>query len=297
MFDSNAICADISASIASPFVLASDRAVGGGDINETYLLLGQCGRKFFLKLNRVSKLDMFIAEAEGLLELDKAKVIRTPKPVCYGETHQHAYLVMEHIHISSGSVAAETLFGQQLAHLHQFDSKGRGYGWHRDNTIGVTPQLNNWSQDWLSFLAEQRLGYQLELAASKGASRDLLNKGDELLKGLGFYFESYDPEPSLLHGDLWSGNYCFDENDSAVIFDPAVYYGDRESDIAMTELFGGFSARFYSAYEQVWPLDPGYSRRRDIYKLYHILNHFNMFGGGYASQAGNILDKLLIYMP
>jgi len=146
-------------------------------------------------------------------------------------------------------------------------------------------------------LRQQRLGYQLDLAAKRGANSDLLEKGQLLLNGLDFYFESYRPEPSLLHGDLWSGNAAFSEFGEPVIYDPAVYFGDRETDVAMTELFGGFSEDFYSAYEQVWPLDSGYSRRRDIYKLYHILNHFNMFGGRYASQAENFVDKLLIYLP
>ena len=291
------ICADISASTGSPFQLLSNNSVGGGDINEAYRLEGRCGRIFFLKLNRVGKLDMFAAEAEGLLELAQAKAMRIPAPICYGENRRHAYLVLEHIQFTPGSAASEAQFGLQLAHLHKFNSHGRGYGWHRDNTIGATPQRNDWSSDWLMFLSEQRLGYQLRLAASNGISKSVQEKGQQLLKELGFYFESYMSEPSLLHGDLWSGNAGFDTDGQPVIYDPAVYYGDRETDIAMTELFGGFSASFYTAYEDVWPLDAGYSRRRDLYKLYHILNHFNLFGGGYASQAENIIDKLLVRLP
>ncbi len=297
MFDIQAICAGISSSTGNSFLLKSYTTVGGGDINEAFKLSGECGREYFLKLNRVGQLKMFVAEAEGLEELAKAKVIRVPMPICYGETDIHAYIVIEYISLLGASANGGTLMGQQLARLHQSGSDGRGYGWHRDNTIGSTPQLNAWSANWVDFLRQQRLGYQLDLAAKRGASSDLLEKVQLLLKGLDFYFESYQPEPSLLHGDLWSGNAAFSEFGEPVIYDPAVYFGDRETDIAMTELFGGFSEDFYSAYEQVWPLDSGYPRRRDIYKLYHILNHFNMFGGGYASQAENIVDKLLIYLP
>jgi len=295
MFDAQAICAEISSSTAIPFQLKNHSSVGGGDINEAYRLVGQCGRVFFVKLNHASRLEMFVAEAEGLAELAKPKVIRVPTPICYGTTARHAYLVMEHIEFSSTTNGA--LMGQQLAYLHQTDSNGQGHGWHRQNTIGSTPQINHWCEDWVGFLRQHRLGYQLDLAAKKGASGELVEKGQLLLKGLDFYFESYQPKPSLLHGDLWAGNAAFDEGGQPVIYDPAVYYGDRETDIAMTELFGGYSQEFYAAYEEIWPLDSGYSSRRDIYKLYHVLNHFNMFGGGYASQAANILEKLLILLP
>ena len=269
----------------------------GGDINEAHRLEGQCGRQFFLKLNRADKLEMFIAEAEGLLELAKAKAVRIPIPVCHGQTSQHAYLVLEYIEFAPGDTSAARRLGQQLARLHQFNSCGQGYGWHRDNTIGATPQVNEWSNDWLAFLSEHRLGYQLRLAANNGVNKAVRDKGQRLLSGLDAYFDAYVPDASLLHGDLWSGNAGFDAGGEPVIYDPAVYYGDRESDIAMTELFGGFSADFYAGYEQVWPLDSGYPRRRDLYKFYHILNHFNLFGGGYASQADHILDKLLICLP
>jgi len=297
MFDEKAICADISASTGLPFYIANHSSVAGGDINDAYRLEGRCGRVFFLKLNGIGRLDMFAAEAEGLLELAQARVIRVPTVICYGETKTHAYLILENIQFSRGGDSSDVLLGQQLAHLHQFTSNGRGYGWHRDNTIGATPQGNEWSHDWIAFLREQRFGYQLRLAASKGLNKSMQDKGQRLLDGLGFYFESYMPEPSLLHGDLWSGNVGFDNDGQPVIYDPAVYYGDRESDIAMTELFGGFSTDFYTAYKQVWPLDTGYTRRRDLYKLYHILNHFNLFGVGYAAQSENIIDKLLICLP
>jgi len=297
MFDSQLICADISTSTGADYVLSSHSSVMGGDINQTYRLEGQCGRRFFLKLNRSGNLQMFVAESQGLAELAKARAIRVPAAICYGETGKHAYLVLEYIQFGAGGPGGESQLGQQLAHLHQFTSNGRGYGWHRDNTIGSTPQRNAWSNDWIDFLKEQRLGYQLQLAANNGLNKKLVDKGQRLLAGVNVFFEDYLPEPSLLHGDLWSGNAGFDSDAQPVIYDPAVYYGDRETDLAMTELFGGFSAAFYTAYEQAWRLDAGYSRRRDLYKLYHVLNHFNLFAGGYASQAENIIDKLLICLP
>lgn len=297
MFDIETICTDISSSTGKLFALQSHAEVGGGDINQAFRLEGQCNRRFFLKLNHVSKLTMFAAEAEGLAELARAEAIRVPAVICAGETASHAYIVIEYISLSGASGGAGAQMGQQLAQLHQTHSHGQGHGWHRDNTIGITPQCNDWSADWIHFLREQRLGYQLNLAQKQGASKQLLEKGHNLLQELDFFFESYQPEPSLLHGDLWSGNAGFDELGQPVIYDPAVYFGDRETDIAMTELFGGFSEDFYHAYEQFWPLDSGYARRRDIYKLYHILNHFNMFGGSYASQSENMMNKLLICLP
>jgi len=298
MFDETAICNGIGTTTGTEFVLADSLRVGGGSINETWRLRGQCGGEYFLKLNAPNQLDMFIAEAEGLLELAAAEAIRIPQPVCYGgENGRNSYLVLEFITFSQGSGAAERLLGEQLAQLHRKSSAGQGYGWHRDNTIGLTHQPNSWQADWVSFLREQRIGFQTQLAARNGASKQLLRKCRQVLDGLDYYFEQYKPEPSLLHGDLWSGNYGFDEADQPVIFDPAVHFGDRESDIAMTELFGGFSRSFYDAYEHAWPLDPGYTRRRELYKLYHILNHFNMFGGSYAAQAENIADRIRNCLP
>jgi len=167
------------------------------------------------------------------------------------------------------------------------------FGWSRNNTIGSTPQVNNYESSWIDFWQQHRLGFQLELARQKGASDALYTKGKELSAELEQLFIGYQPEASLLHGDLWSGNYAYLKNAEPVIYDPAVYYGDRETDIAMTELFGGFSTEFYSAYNEVWPLDKGYQQRKKLYNLYHILNHYNLFGGGYVLQAENMVDQLL----
>lgn len=286
-----AICAEISTVTGQEFVAGEQMPVTGGDISKATVLRGACGRIFFVKRNTATRLDMFVAEAEGLAALARAQAIRVPEAICVGEAAGEGFIVMEHIRFGSGAPGSHTLLGQQLAQLHRYTAES--YGWHRDNTIGSTPQFNARSRDWVGFLRHQRLGFQLELAGRKGAGSALTRKGRRLLDGLDFYFDTYQPEASILHGDLWSGNYAFDSENAPIIFDPAVYFGDRESDLAMTELFGGFSPAFYNAYELAWPLDSGYVRRKKLYKLYHVLNHFNMFGGGYAGQAESMLDDIL----
>lgn len=290
-----AICAEISTVTGREFVAGEQISVAGGDINKATVLSGTCGRKFFVKRNTAQRLDMFVAEAEGLAALAQAQAIRVPEVIGVGEAAGESFIVMEHIRFGSGDPGSHTLLGQQLAQLHRYTAET--YGWYRDNTIGNTPQPNARSRDWVGFLRHQRLGFQLELAGRKGAGSALARKGRRLLDGLDFYFATYQPEASLLHGDLWSGNFAFDSEHAPIIFDPAVYFGDRESDLAMTELFGGFQPAFYNAYDLAWPLDTGYVRRKKLYKLYHVLNHFNMFGGGYAGQAESMLDEILACLP
>jgi len=161
-----------------------------------------------------------------------------------------------------------------------------------NNHIGATPQSNDWQYSWSDFWREQRLGYQLDLAASNGYGGKLQTLGKQLLMRFPSLID-HAPVPSLIHGDLWGGNMSFDSNAQPVIYDPATYYGDREAEIAMTELFGGFSADFYAAYQDAWPLDQGYAARKTLYNLYHILNHLNLFGGGYLGQAQGMMERLL----
>lgn len=279
---------------ASGVSLSTDsaRTVSGGCINSAYMLTGQqegCTLPFFIKINTANGLSMFEAETEGLEALIDSHSLRVPTPVCSGVAGQDAYLLMEHIDLKNTGDIAQ--LGTALAAMHQ--SQRPQFGWQRNNTIGATPQLNHWADNWISFWNEQRLGPQLERAARNGAGRSVLRRGETLQAALPAFFSDYSPTPSLLHGDLWSGNYAFDEQSQPVIFDPAVYFGDRETDLAMTELFGGFSVDFYAAYNAAWPLDDGYATRKTLYNLYHILNHFNLFGGGYLSQAQNMIDRLL----
>jgi len=263
-------------------------SVGGGSINEAYRLEGE-ERSFFVKLNHATKLDMFEAEVEGLQALRQSAALRIPEPLVWGVADAQAYLAMEYLVIGGTGSAAQ--LGEGLAAMHR-DTSDR-FGWHRDNTIGSTPQRNTTDRSWVTFWAEQRLGYQLGLALEAGADRELEASGGELLEWLPAFMDGREPEASLLHGDLWSGNYAFTQEGEPTVFDPAVYYGDRETDIAMTELFGGFGADFYAAYNNDWALDSGYATRKNLYNLYHILNHYNLFGGSYLSQAQGMIGRLL----
>lgn len=233
---------------------------------------------------------MFIAEFEGLQALNAAGAVKIPLPLCYGISEEEcAYLVTEYLPLE-GKIDYATL-GEQLAALHGHYTDT--YGWYRDNTIGTTPQANLPMEDWVEFWRQHRLGYQLRLAADNGYGGQLQAMGEQLLAVCHRLFDGYLPAASLLHGDLWSGNTGALADGIPVIFDPAVYYGDRETDLAMTELFGGFSPAFYSAYNAHAPLDPGYTVRKHFYNLYHILNHLNLFGGGYRHQAEQTMRLLL----
>jgi protein-ribulosamine 3-kinase len=279
----------IEAATGQAFTVVSSQAVSGGDINSAFRLKGH-DKTYFVKLNRADLAAMFEAEFAGLMEMASAQALRVPAAIAAGSTADHAFLVLENIEFSASSKASERLLGQQLARLHAV--KQPYFGWHRDNTIGSTRQPNGQYNDWLSFWREQRLGFQLKLAASNGYGGRLQASGERLLGDLAALFDSYAPEPSLLHGDLWAGNAAVDRQGLPVIFDPACYYGDREADLAMTELFGGFGRDFYAAYREAWPLDQGYSVRKTLYNLYHILNHLNLFGGGYLRQAESMMAML-----
>jgi fructosamine-3-kinase len=220
----------------------------------------------------------------------ETETIRVPRPLCSGLTSNQAYLVMEYIEMGHAGRESRGIAGRQLAEMHR--AGWHEFGWHRDNTIGSTPQPNTPSSSWVDFWRENRLGFQLRLAARNGYGGSLQRGGERLLESF-HHLIDHDPKPSLLHGDLWGGNIAYDQEGQPVIFDPAVYYGDREADLAMTELFGGFSNAFYDAYREAWPLAPGYTTRKTLYNLYHVLNHLNLFGGGYLGQASSMIDRLL----
>lgn len=233
---------------------------------------------------------MFEAEAAGLQALLDTEAMRTPVPLCSGQTGGQAYLVTEYIELGPPSGQGHELAGRQLALLH--GTTAARFGWQLDNHIGATPQSNNWQDDWIDFWRDQRLGYQLSLAARNGYAGKLQMLGEQLLDQFPCLID-HTPAPSLIHGDLWGGNMSFDSAGQPVIYDPATYYADREAEIAMTELFGGFSGRFYAAYQEAWPLHPGYTIRKNLYNLYHILNHLNLFGGDYLGQAQCMMERLL----
>lgn len=284
------IAKQISSATGRHFKPLTTQPVAGGDINSAFRLQGS-DQSYFVKLNRPQLLPMFEAEQAGLQELAAAKTLRIPLPTVSGKTKDHAFLVIEYIAWGANTNATSRLLGQQLALMHQ--SQQAYFGWHRDNTIGSTPQINTQNADWPTFWRDQRLGFQLNLAKDNGYGGRLQSLGEQLCGYISIFFNNYHPTPSLLHGDLWGGNTAVDQQGQPVIFDPACYYGDRETDLAMTELFGGFDRNFYAAYQSAWPLDQGFSTRKILYNLYHILNHLNLFGGGYLRQAENMLAKLL----
>jgi fructosamine-3-kinase len=232
---------------------------------------------------------MFEAEGEALAIMAQTGTVRVPEPICWGADRDQAWLALEYLPL--GGEGSQALLGEQLATMHRHGSDR--FGWHRDNTIGSTPQQNHWQHDWVDFFRSQRLGFQLLLASQNGHGGRLLDLGERLDGVIADFFDGYRPVPSMLHGDLWGGNVATDDDGQPVIFDPAFYYGDREADIAMTELFGGFTREFYSAYNHAWPLDSGYAVRKTLYNLYHIINHLNLFGGGYARQAESMMERLL----
>lgn len=278
----------ISQATGESFLIDERVPVGGGCINSAFRLTGE-GQSYFVKVNDGHMRHMFDAEYAGLLELHNAQAIRVPQPIVVGESKGQAWLVLENMELGHGGNSR--MAGEQLALMHRHQAQQ--YGWSIDNTIGSTLQINHQEDEWVRFWSEYRLGFQLELAVRNGFAGHLQQQGEKLLEGIHLLMD-HDPVPSLLHGDLWGGNIGYQSDGTPVIYDPAVYYGDREADIAMTELFGGFGADFYAAYNAVWPLDSGYAVRKTLYNLYHILNHANMFGGGYAGQAQGMIDRLLV---
>jgi len=272
-----------------PFTLSDASPVGGGCVNGAYRIRGQDERQYFVKLNEANKLAMFTAEAVGLEAISATHTIRVPQPVAHGKTNLQSFLVLEYLELKpSGNTR---LLSEQLAALHRCESAR--FGFAQDNFIGTVLQPNDWKDNWAEFWRNYRLEHQLRLAAQNGYDGKLQSLGDKLMESLHILFNGYAPRPSLLHGDLWSGNHAFLTDGTPVIFDAAPYYGDRECDLAMTELFGGYPADFYATYRACYPLDAGYAMRRDLYNLYHILNHANLFGGGYARQAEGVIQRLL----
>ncbi len=282
------IARHIAQTTEKPFEIEKSRPVSGGCINQGYAVSGN-GLIYFVKINQANQEAMFAAEALGLKQIHATKTIRVPEPICWGIADKSSYLVLEWLEFGGGDSQSWEKMGQNLAHLHQVSLSDR-FGWHCNNTIGSTPQINTISNNWADFFAHQRIGYQLRLAKERGGN---FPDEDQVIPAISEMLSQHQPHPSLVHGDLWSGNAAITVDGEPVILDPATYWGDREVDLAMTELFGGFPAAFYRGYNDVFPLDAGYQKRKTLYNLYHILNHFNLFGGGYASQANRMLQEIL----
>jgi len=282
----NALEAAVSGAVGK-FRLEHLTPVGGGCIHQCFVIEGG-GRRYFAKLNERTRLDCFAAEADGLAALAKAGA-RVPVVLGLGDTGEQSFLVLEHLELRPEGDCAG--LGRMLAAVHSL--RGEFCGWHRHNFIGTTPQANPRCASWCEFWRDARLGPQLVLAARNGLGGSLVRKGERLAAELARLLPEGLPPAALLHGDLWRGNAAFLADGSPVLFDPAVYFGDREADLAMTELFGGFPREFYSTYREAEPLDPGYETRKTLYNLYHVLNHANLFGGGYAAQAERMIESLL----
>lgn len=262
-------------------ITQTDR-LSGGDINKAYALTLNTGDKIFMKANAKSNAAFFTAEAAGLTAIAATKAISTPKIICTGtddgEDVGYSFLLLEYIK-SSGKIASywET-FAQELAAMHKADV-GKEFGFSQDNFIGARPQQNTPAGSWISFFRDQRLAPQFKAADSYFTPADR-TKITKLLDNLDRFL--IEPEqPSLLHGDLWNGNVMCGSEGKAMLIDPACYVGHCEADLAMTELFGGFPQTFYDAYKEAFPLQPGYEERRDLYNLYQLLNHLNLFGPTY----------------
>lgn len=263
---------------------------GGGGASTSAVSDQATGERYFVKSASGAK-DMLRAEYLGVKEMSETSTIRVPKPVTFGEHGSKAFVIFEYLEFTGGGSQYE--MGQQLAKMHRSLSD-KGFGFHVENTIGATPQPNGWMNSWPDFWDKHRLGHMLTLTYDAGLSQDKVEKLRQKTREL----LSHNPAPSLIHGDLWGGNKGFVKEGGKVvpcIFDPATYYGDREADVAMTYLFGGFSGDFYEGYNAEWPLPPGHEKRRTVYNLYHILNHEVLFGGGYRSQARGMIEQILRY--
>ncbi|MEW5887651.1 MAG: fructosamine kinase family protein [Pseudomonadota bacterium] len=285
------ISAAIAAAEGRSFGARNHDAPGGGCISRALVLEGD-GQRYFVKLNDADKLPLFEAEMDGLAALAANGALRVPRAIACGAASGRAFLVLEYLELSAVTEReAAVRFGQALAQLHR--QRAERFGWHSDNFIGATLQANAVHANWPFFFAYRRLAPQLELAARRGAERTLVSRGEKLVEKLAALFVDHRPAPSLLHGDLWHGNAALLPDGTPVVFDPAVYYGDREADLAMSELFGGFPNAFYAAYREAWPLPSGYEQRKTLYNLYHILNHYNLFGAAYQRQARRMIDSVL----
>ena len=269
------------------------RPVHGGDINDASMLLLSDGSRIFLKENTRGNAGFFEAEKTGLEAIRKTGTLRVPKVLETGVSGNRSYLMMEYLEASSAKKDFWVRFGHQLARMHRADpaewTPGGKYGFPQDNYIGAGGQVNEIRGRWVEFFRDCRLEVQFQRAAyyftasDRKAMQRLLDHLDDYL--------TEPARPSLLHGDLWGGNYVTGPDGQAWLIDPAAYVGHAEADLAMTELFGGFSPAFYDAYREAAGPLPGYADRRDLYNLYHLLNHLNLFGGGYYGSVMRIIRK------
>lgn len=271
--------------------IVGSRTCSGGSIHEARLLELADGSQLFVKLGRAAG-DMFAQEATGLSALAAVGILRTPQVITLGSLPDNwSCLVLEWIETSSAPVKCWERFGSELAELHRRGT-GHGFGWASDNYIGSSPQKNETRESWTEFFRDCRLGFQLKMVRQAGlGSVELFRCAQRLCDRLGDWIAQPELPPSLLHGDLWIGNVLFGVDDAPVLIDPAVYYGSAEAELAMPLLFGGFPKSFFDAYHEAWPREDGWRDRVQIYQLYHLLNHLNLFGSGYLDSCLEIVRR------
>jgi fructosamine-3-kinase len=280
------ISEEISKTLDKEFICDDIREISAGNSHQAFKITD--GRmRFFVKTNQKIYQSNFQAESDGLEHIAKAQLFRTPKVICSGVVGDKAFLVLEYLTFIEGNADNWYQFGQLLAQQHKTQTQNM-YGWQEDNFIGLSSQPNQWQKKWCHFFAEQRIGFMLQLLAEKGK---LLADIDRVVASVTDLLAGHAPVSSMLHGDLWTGNSGFHKN-SPTLFDPALYYGDRETDIAMSELFTRLPSTFYQGYQDFWPLDIGYEYRKSVYQLYYVLNHALMFGGHYLQSAQATLKNM-----
>lgn len=280
----------IREAVGTAFRITESRAASGGDTHSALIIAGN-GTRYFVKHGGPEACEMFAAEADGLAALAETGAVRTPAVIGIGADEGGACLVLEYLELRKlDSPADGERFAEALSELHGHTNDR--FGWSRNNFIGRNPQPNAEGNSWARFFAYNRLAPQLALARANGFEGDLQRHGERLIDRLAALFLEYNPKASLLHGDLWHGNAAMTADNQPALFDPAVHYGDRESDLAMCELFGGFPLSFYAAYRSAWPLNAGYESRKALYALYHVLNHLNLFGRGYLREAERLAAKI-----
>lgn len=298
------IQSDLSAQIHANVQISEITRVSGGDINQSFILKTDA-KRYFAKINSAYQERIFHAEAAALkriaggLNSDASSPCKNvPSPLCIGSSGEHSYLILEYIELIPSSNTSSTSLGELVAKLHSIhkapDNTTGPYGWYHNNFIGTTPQANHWSANWATFFIENRLKPQIKSAGANGFSRHISPLVQGLLDATQTLLANHNPKPALLHGDLWAGNAGCNAIGQPVIFDPASYYGDKETDIAMTKLFGGFDTSFYQAYHQHHPLIDGHEKRADIYNLYHLLNHLNLFGETYLAQVVRTIKNITL---
>lgn len=260
-----------------------------GGLNQTAVVHTDRGR-FFLKRHPSQDIGMYKAEFAGLQAIKDTSSVRVPEPLLCGQGDEGAYLIMEYLEFSSHDRGSLQDLGESLARMHLCPGPEK-FGFHMPNTIGTTPQINTWAEDWVDFFMTHRLGFQLRLIEERYRDHGLRRIAEGVLNRFPDFFAGLDVRPSLLHGDLWSGNTGKGVDGKGVIFDPAVYYGHHEAEFGIITMFGGFSEDFYRAYETLIPRKEGFKERVDIYRLYHTLNYYNLFGSSYRDSCLDICKR------